>query len=84
MGPSAYAWLLFIESMPAGVDLILRRVVVIGGPDVSDEAKVIRMFGKVGPPIGDLDATLAMFLPPDLHRIDGGINIADIDLLGRH
>ncbi len=84
VGPAAEARLGLVEAVPAGVDLVLGRVVVVGRPQVADEDEVIDTAGEVRPPIGDRDSRAAMAPPADLHGVDDRVDIADVDLLGRH
>ena len=82
--PCAETRLRFVEPVPAGVDLVLGSVVVVGRPHVPYETEVVDDTGERGPPIGDLDAAAPPRREAHLEWIDDRIDVADVDLLGRH
>ena len=84
MSPGPDARLRLVQAMATGMDLVLGRVVVVGGPHVPHEAHLVDLPGQVRPPVGHRDAALTVPGMPDLHREDLGIHVPDIDLLGRH
>src|ERR671912_108238 len=57
-------------TVPAGVELQLRRVVVVGRPHRPHDRDVVNAPGQVRPPVADLDAGLAVLLEPDLRRVE--------------
>ena len=82
--PGAEARLRLVEPVAAGVDLVLGGVVVVGRPHVAYETELVDHARQLRPPVADLDAAAAAGGEADLHRIDDRIDVADIDLLGRH
>src|SRR5438034_9297731 len=65
-----------VEDMPPGVELKLRRVVVIGGPDRTDQRNTVDHFAQMRPPVGNLDSAGAAFPEPYLHWEDRGHQLA--------
>src|SRR5262249_31347309 len=47
-----------LEGVPAGVELQLGAVVVVGGPQGTDHGNVVDAVADVRPPVADLDAAL--------------------------
>jgi hypothetical protein len=58
-----------LEDVPAGVELELGRVVVVGGPHRAHHRQAVHAAGQVRPPVADLDAALALLPEADLQRI---------------
>ena len=70
MDPGAQRRELAVEHVPAGVELRLRAVVVVGGVHRADHGDVVDAAADVRQPVADLDAALAVFLEADLERIE--------------
>ncbi len=58
-----------LEHVPAGVELQLGAVVVVGRPHRADDGDVVDAVADVGPPVADLDAALPALAEADLKRI---------------
>ena len=67
MDPRADRGKLPFEHVPAGVELELRAVIVVGGPHRADDGQVVGAVAEVRPPVADLEAALAALLKADLH-----------------
>ena len=59
-----------LEHVPAGVELELGAVVVVGRPHRADDGDVVDAVAEVRPPVADLDAALAALAKADLERIE--------------
>src|SRR5262249_24575140 len=75
------------EHVPAGVELQLRAVVVVAGPERADDGDLVDAFGDVRPPVADLDARFAPLLETGLQRVElrlhlvlAGDDLADVFL----
>ena len=66
---------LALEHVPAGVELELGAVVVVGGPHRADDGDVVDAVADVRPPVADLDAALAALAVADLQRIERGLGV---------
>src|SRR5439155_8435504 len=59
-GPAADGRERSLADVPAGVELELRPVVVVAGPERADHGEVVGARADVLPPVGDLEAALAV------------------------
>ena len=65
-----------LEHMPAGVELQLGAVVVVGRPHRADHRDIVDAGAQVRPPVADLDPGLAALAIADLKRIERLANVA--------
>ena len=70
-----------VEQMPAGEELQLGAVVVVGRVHRADHGDVVDAAAHVRPPVADLDPALPPFLEADLRRIDRRLCLVD-DVVG--
>ena len=61
--------------MPAGVELELGAVVVVGRPHRADDGEVVDAGAHVRPPVADLEPALAALAIADLQRIERRLNL---------
>ena len=64
------------EHVPAGVELQLGAVVVVGGPHRADDGEVVDAAAEVRPPVADLQPALPALLEADLQGIELVANVA--------
>ena len=76
MHPGAERRVRAVEDVPAGVELVLGGVVVVGGPDRAHHGDVVDAGADVRPPVADLDAAAAALAIADLEREDRGHQLA--------
>ena len=68
--PGAERRELAVEHVPAGVELRLGAVVVVGRVHRADDGDVVDALADVRQPVADLDAALAVLLEADLQRVE--------------
>ena len=71
------------EHVPAGVELQLGAVIVVGRPHRADDGQVVDARADVRPPVADLDPGLAPLAIADLKRIEHLANVA-VGVVGHH
>src|SRR5690242_20105046 len=70
MRPRTDARMIAVEDVMPGVELVLRRVIVIGTPARADDGDIVNHRPDVRPPVGHLDAAFTARPIPDLHWIE--------------
>src|SRR5262245_10639490 len=69
-----------IDTVAAGVKLKLRTVVAVFGPHGADNGQIVDAFADMGPPVADLDATLAALPIADLQWENFGADEAIVGI----